>query len=72
MHTALAADFSELNPKPLGGAPRDLMAAGKKIFDEGIAAANVPACSSCHGPDAKGNDVFPRLAGQLYPYIVEN
>jgi cytochrome c553 len=70
MQTALAADFNELNPKPLGGAPRDLMAAGKKIFDEGIAAANVPACSSCHGPEAKGNDVFPRLAGQIYPYIV--
>jgi cytochrome c553 len=70
MQTALAANFSDLNPKPLGGAPRELVAAGKKIFDEGIPAASVPACSSCHGPEAKGNDVFPRLAGQIYPYIV--
>jgi cytochrome c553 len=70
MQTALAADFSGLNPKPLGGAPRELVAAGKIIFDEGVPATSVPACSSCHGPDAKGNDVFPRLAGQIYPYIV--
>src|SRR5579862_7520844 len=55
MITALVTDFHELNPKPLGGAPRDLVPAGKKIFDEGIPASNVPACSACHGPDAKGN-----------------
>ena len=25
----------------------------------------------CHGPEAKGNGQFPRLAGQLYPYIIK-
>ncbi len=70
MIDALAANFYNLNPKPLGGAPKELVAGGKKIFEEGIPAADVPACSSCHGPDAKGNGPFPRLAGQLYPYIV--
>ena len=25
--------------------------------------------ASCHGPDAKGTDAFPRLAGQLHDYI---
>ena len=69
MITALAADFHDLNPKPLGGAPKELAAGGKKIFDEGIPAADVPACSSCHGADAKGNGAFPRLAGQLFDYL---
>jgi len=69
MIAALAADFHDLNPKPLGGAPKDLVAGGKKIFEEGIPATDVPACASCHGPDAKGNGAFPRLAGQLFDYI---
>ena len=70
MIAALAADFHDLDPKPLGGAPNELVAGGKKIFDEGIPAADVPACSSCHGPDAKGDGQFPRLAGQLGDYVV--
>ena len=37
MIAALTADFHDLNPKPLGGAPKDLVDAGKKIFTEGIA-----------------------------------
>jgi cytochrome c553 len=71
MLTALATHFSDLDPKPLGGAPRELVATGKKIFEEGIPDAKVPPCSTCHGPEAKGNGAFPRLAGQLYPYILK-
>jgi cytochrome c553 len=71
MLAALAAHFNELNPKPLGGAPEDLVPAGKKIFEEGIPDANIPPCASCHGPEAKGNGAFPRLAGQVYPYIIK-
>jgi cytochrome c553 len=70
MLTALTNEFKELNPKPLGGAPRDLAATGKKIYDEGVAGTDIPACASCHGPDAKGNGPFPRLAGQLHDYIL--
>jgi cytochrome c553 len=70
MQTALATDFQELNPKPLGGAPKNMVPDGKKIFEEGIAAANIPACASCHGENAKGNGQIPRLAGQLDDYIV--
>ncbi len=70
MIKALATDFHDLNPKPLGGAPKDLMPAGEKIFQQGLPDAGVPPCASCHGPEAKGNDQFPRLAGQLYPYLV--
>lgn len=66
---ALTNYFKNLNPKPLGGAPTELAAAGKKIYDEGVPSADVPPCASCHGPDAKGADAFPRLAGQLHDYI---
>ena len=69
MINALTTDFNELNPKPVGGAPKENIDDGKKIFENGIAAANVPPCASCHGPEAKGNGPFPRLAGQLYDYI---
>jgi len=69
MIAALADDFRSLNPKALGGAPKDLVDTGKKIFDEGIPSANVPACASCHGADARGNGPFPRLAGQLFDYV---
>jgi cytochrome c553 len=69
MLTALAAHFRDLDPKPLGGAPKELVVVGKKIYEEGVPEANVAACSSCHGPEAKGDGAFPRLAGQLHDYI---
>lgn len=71
MRTALANYFKDLNPAPIGGAPKSLVEAGRKIYEEGIPNSNVPACSACHGPDAKGSDAIPRLAGQLYPYTVK-
>jgi cytochrome c553 len=70
MIKALATRFSALSPKPLGGAPKELAATGKKIYEQGITDANVPPCANCHGPDAKGTGPFPRLAGQLDDYIV--
>ena len=69
MIDALTTDFNQLDPKPLGGAPKGNIDEGKKIFEEGVPQANVPACASCHGPAAKGNGPFPRLAGQLYDYV---
>jgi cytochrome c553 len=69
MQGALASHFNELNPKPLGGAPKELVAKGKAIYEEGVPEANVAPCSSCHGPSAMGDGQFPRLAGQLHDYI---
>lgn len=71
MLAALGAHFKDLNPKPLGGAPKELVAAGKKIYEEGVPSAEVPACATCHGPEAKGADAFPRLAGQLHDYVAK-
>jgi cytochrome c553 len=42
MVTALATHFKDLNPQPLGAAPKELVAAGKKIYEEGLPDANVP------------------------------
>ena len=64
MVDALATHFKDLDPPPYGGAPRDLMSEGEKIYHEGVPSAEVPACESCHGQDAHGMDQFPRLAGQ--------
>src|ERR1700757_1399522 len=50
MINALTTDFSQLNPKPVGGAPREHLADGKKIFEGGVAEANIPPCAACHGP----------------------
>lgn len=71
MRSALAADFSKLDPQPIADGPKGLVAAGRNIYAEGVPTSNVPACSACHGPDAMGKAEIPRLAGQLYPYTVE-
>lgn len=69
--TALANHFRDLNPAPVGGGPSHLVATGRTIFAEGLPEDNVPACSACHGPEAKGQGEIPRLAGQLFPYLVK-
>src|ERR1700674_3074088 len=71
MLTALAAHFRDLDPKPFGGAPKELVARGKPIYEDGVPEANIAACSACHGPEAKGQDEIPRLAGQLFPYTIK-
>ncbi|MGA7807606.1 c-type cytochrome [Bradyrhizobium sp.] len=70
MVSALAEHFKDLDPRPIGGGPRGKLAMGKRIFEDGLPESNVPACSACHGTEGKGQNQIPRLAGQLYPYIV--
>ena len=71
MQAALATSLQALNPKPVGGGPKTLIASGKDIYEKGIPDANVLPCASCHGPEAKGAGQFPRLAGQLYSYTTK-
>jgi cytochrome c553 len=70
MVEALSERFKNLDPPPYGGAPKNLLSEGERIFHEGVPDAEVPACESCHGQDAHGLDQFPRLAGQLDGYII--
>jgi cytochrome c553 len=68
---SLAAHFASLHPPPIGGAPRQLVATGRKIFEDGMPEVNIAACAACHGPEATGSGQIPRLAGQLYPYMIK-
>ena len=46
-------------------------ARGRDIFEHGVPSEGVPACAACHGPDALGSDMYPRLAGQHAEYILK-
>ena len=48
-----------------------LVARGKVIYEQGLAAVGVPACAACHGPDGHGMGDFPRLAGQHAQYVLK-
>ncbi|HET7200626.1 MAG TPA: c-type cytochrome [Burkholderiales bacterium] len=67
----LAAFYS--GQKPAAGKARDAKLAqqGKAVFDGGIPSAKVQACKTCHGANAEGNAIFPRLAGQHAEYLVK-
>jgi len=67
--TEIAAYYAAQPPAPGKSAGRDETTAGKKIFEEGIPAQQVPPCQSCHGDKAAGNGPFPRLAGQQRSYL---
>ena len=44
---------------------------GKDIFENGILDRGITACATCHGPEAKGQFAYPRLAGQHKEYLVK-
>jgi len=67
----LAAYYSTRAPAPGERADPTDMAAGKKIYDEGIQDHDIPKCAACHGDHAQGIDDVPRLAGQHRSYIAE-
>lgn len=67
----LAAYYSAQSPaRGRIGDPK-LIQAGRTIYEQGLPAANVQACATCHGKDAEGNGSFPRLAGQHSEYLVK-
>jgi len=65
----LAAYYAS-QPRAVGkSAEGPSVAAGEKIFTEGIEAQQIVPCQICHGPEAAGNGPFPRLAGQHRNYL---
>ncbi len=44
---------------------------GRKIYMNGDATHNVPACAACHGPNGEGNGPIPKLVGQHANYLRE-
>lgn len=65
----LAAYFHAQSPRANPAGSGTHAQAGKAIFENGLPDQHVPACASCHGPDAKGTDQFPRLAAQHANYV---
>lgn len=78
---AIAAYYAGLPPAPARPCASPSIAAGKKIYEEGVADKSVPPCMACHGDKAQGqppvppqagkpgSDVIPALAGQHRAYI---
>jgi len=69
MIVALAEYYSQQKPAAGAQANAAAIAAGRKIYEEGIPSLQIPACETCHGKGAVGNGVMPRLAGQHAPYL---
>ena len=67
----LAVYYSEQKPPRGKAGDRKLVEAGRTIYQGGIPAKKVQACVTCHGKDAEGSPVFPRLAGQHAEYLVK-
>ncbi len=67
---ALADYYAAQKPARAQATDRALLAQGESIYTQGIKEPNVPACASCHGPNAEGAAAFPRLAGQHVEYLI--
>lgn len=57
---SLAVYYSTLSPRAAAADPA-LVAAGKRRYEQ--------SCITCHGLDAKGSEVYARLAGQQAGYL---
>lgn len=67
---ALARYYAHQPPPPGKKGPPVLIERGRRLFEQGSPERGIAACASCHGKDAAGNAIFPRLAGQHAPYVV--
>jgi len=68
----LGAFFAGQTPKA-GGAAKDKVALGQRIYRGGNEKSGVAACAGCHSPNGAGNPAanFPRLSGQNAAYTVK-
>jgi len=65
----VSAYLEKQTQKPGTAKNKDTIELGKSIYRGGIAAKNVPACASCHGPAGSGIPVqYPRVGGQWTEY----
>ncbi len=68
----VAAFFAAQTPGT-GAADPALVELGEKLYRGGNTAKGTPACTACHSPTGKGNDLagFPALSGQKAVYIAK-
>jgi cytochrome c553 len=67
---AAAQWYAAKVPAPGRSGKRRLIEEGRNLFTNGLQSQGLPACQTCHGPEAQGTDVAPRLAGQNASYLV--
>jgi cytochrome c553 len=67
----MAAHFASQAPARGAVQNPELAARGKVLYEEGNRATGVPGCIGCHLPNAAGSQRYPRLAGQLQTYTVQ-
>lgn len=67
----IAKYYSSQTPAAPTSSDPALVAAGDKIFHEGIPDRDIPVCANCHGEKAEGDGTFPRLASQHPGYVEE-
>jgi len=68
--SGLAEYYAKQPPMHSAKGPVVLIEEGKALFQNGIPSKKIPACASCHGENAEGAAIFPRLAGQHAEYLV--
>jgi cytochrome c553 len=65
----VAAFYESKSAKPGSATSKATVERARQIWKGGIAAKQVPACASCHGPDGAGIPAqYPRVGGQWTPY----
>lgn len=69
----VAAYYAQQEVSPEGAdASQETLDMGEKIAKQGVAEKDVPACTSCHGPQGRGvPPVFPQIGGQHASYITK-
>jgi len=67
---SIAQYYSAQPPAPGRPGNPELIAKGKALYETGIPDRAIPPCATCHGTDARGRGIFPRLAGQHATYVV--
>lgn len=66
---ALAVYFSALEAQAASDGNAAMTERGRVVYFEGVPSANIPACAACHGPNAEGAGLIPRLGGLSYAYL---
>lgn len=67
----LSAYYAGQKPAPGSDGDARKIALGRTIYEQGLPDDGVPPCMACHGPNAEGNELYPRLAGQHAPYLIK-
>ena len=69
MGRRLANYFSTLPAQAADDGDKELAAAGRRIYEDGIPDSNIVSCVVCHGPNAEGIREIPRLGGLSSAYV---